>query len=150
MSQKKYSQILIRFNSNEEIELINQFKSLFVTKNESFNKYLKSEVLLIIRRYISDYDNKKVDNKIQNESSKLLEEVVIPRFYGMIKANNEKNLIKIELLNRKVNFLINELGLNRLIDGKPVINNINEKVKEKNWMLEEEVKINDELQIKKS
>ncbi|AUB31278.1 hypothetical protein SFLOR_v1c02170 [Spiroplasma floricola 23-6] len=148
--KNKYTQILIRFKTDEEVELLNKFKAIFKTKSESFNKYIKGIIINIIENNLENKEINKTKNKLKDNFSEILEENIIPRFYGMVKTINEKNLIKIELLNRKVNFLIHELGFKRMIDGRPIINDITEKVKEKNWMLEEELKINDEIQIKKN
>ncbi|ALD66370.1 HU family DNA-binding protein [Spiroplasma cantharicola] len=147
---EKHKQILIRVYNKDEIELINRFQNLCKGKKDSFNKIIKEVLIEQLESLIYAKELSKNQNIIKEIMNHTLDETVIPRVSKIIKTTNEHNLIKIELVNRKINFLINEMGQARIIDGKPIINDINLKVKDKNWMLEEELKINEEIQIKKN
>ncbi|WP_342274860.1 hypothetical protein [Spiroplasma endosymbiont of Cantharis lateralis] len=148
--KKKRKNILIRFYDEEEIEILNKFRAICKDKKESFNSILKENLIRQLENIIYSKNINKNNNLIKEILDKSLDENIIPRFSGIIKIANEQNFIKIELINKKINFLINELGQSRNIDGRPIIPDINLKLKEKNWMLEEELKINEEIQIKKN
>ncbi len=148
--KKKRKNILIRFYDEEEIEILNKFRAICKDKKESFNSILKENLIHQLENIIYSKNINKNNNLIKEILDKSLDENIIPRLSGIIKIANEQNFIKIELINKKINFLINELGQSRNIDGRPIIPDINLKLKEKNWMLEEELKINEEIQIKKN
>lgn len=146
--KKKTNSIFFRFNSDIDIEILNRAKSKI--KEGEYNKKLGK---ILIEGLKTKYIN---DDLIENHSIAkdlildIMDSTIIPRFYAIVSAMENNLINEIKLINSKTNFLINEFGNREMVDGRPIIIDINEKTEEKNWMNSIKNKIHEESYIKKA
>lgn len=143
-------QYVVRVYSELERKIIAKYK--VHTKKDKTPFSIKMRNILLSHMENEMLNKEIIDHElvIKEIMSRIMDSQIIPRVYGIVNASSDEMNTKIDLLNVKLNFIIDGLAGKGLVDGRPVIDDIDNRVIEKNWAVDKLIEIANTRQIKKN